>query len=437
VEKRNERLRVRIRAFLAMPMVMLLALVLFPGVLIAQSASSGGGSKGQPSDGGSGGGGNSKGQGGQSSGGQGGGGQPGAPTSNSYRVEIDMLAYDAADKIAEHISSEIKDKDTKFVIYDKQTFVTLQLYEAYEAGISIFESAFRLVQSNATKSFEAGVSAAQTVVSTLAALRSTTEFGTQPVNLNTDALIAQLSYRLPGRVVVPKIILENPTLSNDLGLGSWDSTTTESSCADLNKSVPWQLACVLAQRNQAVGKPGFAEIDKLFQSFFGTLMNIGVSGNVSTGAPKAKTPSNGGDNNEGANGNPPGPQSDKTNPPAPNDGSGQSAIQSPVLFSLVLGRRLEYELRATCPSKSNHLLHVETTAAGGSYRIRHNFWWELFWTTPTPSFNGGAIVTYFLMNPCDSTVEKSDVLRYMFDYGKFKDIKPEKHGSNFSPPAGP
>jgi len=450
---------------LAASIIFLLAIVLFPELLAAQSGSSGSnGSKGQGSSNGGNAGGNSKGQGGQSTGGQGGGGQQGTTASNSYRVEIDMLAYDAAEKIADHIRSQINGTGTKFIVYDEQTFVNLQTYQAFEAGISSFESAYTLLGLNKGKSLEAGVAAAQTIVSTLAALRSSTEFATQPVNLNTDALVAQLASKLPGKVVVPRIILENPLEVDDLGLDSWDVNKNTGGCADVQKSVPWQLACVLAKRNEVIGAPGFSEIDKLFLSFLGTVLNISASGSV-TGSSKANVSGSGedkkgsADSKDGSSTTP----TDKANQPAQNNAANQSFIPPPALFSLVSGRRLEYELRETCPSKSSgsaegsggatgnaptttntqqkkstpsspgstHLLLVETTAAGGSYRIRHNFWVELFWTTPTPSFNGGAVVTYYLINPCDSAVEKSEVLRYMIDYGKFKDIKPEEHGSNF------
>ncbi len=418
-------------------------------VFCSQACSGSSGSKGQGQADTGGDNGNSKGQGGQSTGGQGGGGQQaGAPSSNTYRVEIDMLAYDAADKIAQHISSGLPGKG-EFIIYDTQAFSTVQLYEAYEAGISVFESAYRLVQSNETKSLEAGVAAAQTIVGTLATLRSTTEFGTQTVNLNSDALVAQLTSRLSGRVIVPKIFLGNLTGADDLGLGDWKAKVTEDHCADPGKTVPRQLACLLTQRNRAAGKPGFAEIDKLFQSFLGILLNINVSGNVTAPGSAGRAPNTTPDGTTTGKG----PTDDSANPQASpkgspaNDSSNQTAIQVPALYLLVFGRRLERELKKNCPSPSvsgsepvsqstpppspNHLLLVQTTAAGGSYRIRHNFWWELFWTTPTPSFNGGAVVTYYLVDPCTSTIETSGVLRYMIDYGKFKDIKPEKAGANF------
>jgi hypothetical protein len=79
------------------------------------------------------------------------------------------------------------------------------------------------------------------------------------------------------------------------------------------------------------------------------------------------------------------------------------------------------------------LLVLEATIAGGSSRIRHNFWVEVFYTTPTPSFNGGAVVTYLLIDPDSSYVTKSEVLRYMYNYGKFKNLKPVEKGGNFCP----
>lgn len=56
---------------------------------------------------------------------------------------------------------------------------------------------------------------------------------------------------------------------------------------------------------------------------------------------------------------------------------------------------------------------------GGSYRVLHNFWIELFWRTPRPAFNGGAVASYILFNPSDSTVAQARTLRFAYNYSKF------------------
>jgi hypothetical protein len=70
-------------------------------------------------------------------------------------------------------------------------------------------------------------------------------------------------------------------------------------------------------------------------------------------------------------------------------------------------------------------LVLEATAAGGGQRIKHNFFVEMFYTTPTPTFTGGAVVSYLLINPGDSTVVSAKVFRFTYGYGKFHSGKLE------------
>jgi hypothetical protein len=79
------------------------------------------------------------------------------------------------------------------------------------------------------------------------------------------------------------------------------------------------------------------------------------------------------------------------------------------------------------------VLVLEFVAGGGAYRIRHNFWIEVFWTTPDPSFNGGAIATYMLIDPCTSLVIRANTLRYMYGYGKPEKTLKLKSRANFTP----
>jgi hypothetical protein len=70
-------------------------------------------------------------------------------------------------------------------------------------------------------------------------------------------------------------------------------------------------------------------------------------------------------------------------------------------------------------NSQNRILLLEATTAGGGSRTRHVLWAELFGSTPTPTFTGGSIVTWMLIDPATSGVEKGGVLRSMSEYGKF------------------
>jgi hypothetical protein len=378
----------------------LLAIFLSVSGVLAQSKGSGGGSS-QGSGGSGSGGGN--GAGGSGGGSGGGGGTPSAngqqDSPSATRIEASIIAYEASNTIAAHIGGQVQ--NTKVLIYDSQTFASLQAYESYAASVSALEIAFKVGDlEESEKATAPALEAAQTVVSTLAALRSTTEYGNASVDFNTDALAAQVAHKLgPGSsIVAPKFLL--------LANGDLDSPAPDDvqdhDCADIDLGIPGQVACLLQVRENHRKNPNFTNVDKLFQAFLNT-----VVGNSSTakGNSDPSTPQ-------------PGP-ADSTAPANPNQNQSQA---SQVLPSLIQGRRLKAQL--TTPSGSPiRLLVLEATAAGGSYRILHNFWVELFWRTPTPAFNGGAIVTYFLIDPSNSTVEKSEVLSFVYKYSKFKEMQ--------------
>jgi hypothetical protein len=164
------------------------------------------------------------------------------------------------------------------------------------------------------------------------------------------------------------------------------------------------LACLIKVRENNRTNPNFTNVDKLFQAFVGT-----VIGNSSV----AKSPAQPADNT------------------STNTGNQNQSQATPVLPLLIQGRRLKAEMTSLSTTAHVRLLVLEATAAGGSSRILHNFWVEVFWRTPAPAFNGGAIVTYFLIDPTSSTVEQSEVLSYMYDYSKFKGMHSASNPSCF------
>ena len=356
--------------------------LLIPSALLGQSKGSGGGSSQAGGTGG-----------GNQGGGSGGGGTPsanGQPSSSSTsRIEASVMAYEASDKIAAHIAEQVK--GMKLIIYDAQTFAALQSYDAYAVTVSTLEAAFTF--GSDVKSV-AGLPDAQTIISTLAMVRSSTEYATQPVDINLDALIAQVAHNLPSSTtLVPKfLLLENADLDSPA-----NSDIPDHDCADIDLNIPSQLACLIRVRAESQGNPNFTATDKLFQTFLGSLLGNSSVAKSPAAAPAATTTTDGVTNQ---NQNP---------SPAP-----------ALLPSIIVGRRLRAQLNPSDDNKRARLLVLETTAAGGSYRLLHNFWVEVFWRTPTPAFNGGATVTYLLIDPFTSTVEKSEVLSYIFKYSKFK-----------------
>jgi hypothetical protein len=337
-----------------------------------------------------------------------------------------MLAYEASDKIAAHIADQVKGHT--LYIYDSQTFANILAYETYSATVSSFEVNFRLFLKVKPKSaFQTSAEGAQAVAATLAALRSTAEYAADTVNVQTDPVIAQLAHHLePGTVVVPKFLF----VSAD-DLLAPDTTTLQedkTGCADIKRTIPDQIGCLQLARTDAAAaassdknsQAAFADLDKLYQVFFGTL--LGTSLNVSSSSSTQAHAADQGSDNESQ----PGASQGGGSQSGANPSANQPPAASP-LAQLIQGHRLKAQFTADPASR---VLVLEVTEAGGGSRVKHMFFTELFWGTPTPTFTGGSIVTYLLINPTTSRVEKAEVLRFTVDYGKFHGKKIEAP-SNF------
>jgi hypothetical protein len=290
-----------------------------------------------------------------------------------------------------------------------------------------------LITAPPASSFITAAGGVQTVAAALGALRSTAEYAPDTVNFQLDPVIAQVSHHLTsGTVIVPKFVL----LADDLK-ASAPGALLHTNCSDIAKTIPDQLGCLLMARNdasvaisgggdltaKALKQAAFGDLDKMFQVFFGQLMGVSVNLGSTTSSPQAAGPAGGGPAGGpgaggGGNGN--------GSPNAPGNGN-QSSTPVPLLSQIIQGHRFKAQF---AKDSNSRILVLEPTEAGGGSRIKHIFLVELFYTTPTPSFTGGSIVSYLLINPATSVVEKAEVLRFTVDYGKFHGKKIQT-GSNF------
>jgi hypothetical protein len=78
------------------------------------------------------------------------------------------------------------------------------------------------------------------------------------------------------------------------------------------------------------------------------------------------------------------------------------------------------------------LLTISVDAAGGDTKVTHFFWRELIMPTPSPSYNGGAVVSFLLTDQAGN-FQDADMLPYMYDFSKWKSPKVPKTW-DFSPP---
>ncbi len=68
------------------------------------------------------------------------------------------------------------------------------------------------------------------------------------------------------------------------------------------------------------------------------------------------------------------------------------------------------------------VLSYSLDGAGGETRVAHPFLWEVFFPSPSPSYSGGAVVS-FVLSTSDGKVLAGDSLRYMFGFSKLKGCK--------------
>jgi gas vesicle protein len=88
-----------------------------------------------------------------------------------------------------------------------------------------------------------------------------------------------------------------------------------------------------------------------------------------------------------------------------------------VLATIIKGKTL---LKPDSPPFS--LLTVSVDAAGGDTKVTHLFWQELIMPTPSPSYTGGAVVS-FLLTDQNSNFQDGDMFRFMYGWSKWKSPK--------------
>lgn len=120
-------------------------------------------------------------------------------------------------------------------------------------------------------------------------------------------------------------------------------------------------------------------------------------------------------------------------------GSGQrvSALRTSLTATspdgTVLATIIKGETLLSPSGASYSILTVSMDAAGGDTKVTHFFWRELFWPTPNPSYNGGAVV-FFLLADQNGKVQDGYLFHFMYGFSKFKTKKIPKTFS-VQPPA--
>jgi len=337
-----------------------------------------------------------------------------------YFVESDMLVYEASMRIAEQVSTDLGDgQGKKIVLYDQQSFSNLQAYIAYRELVRVIEKGYDAAiktPPTITPHAEVGfapadiLGAIKTGADILASFRSSTELVGQRSDPQENSLFAQVAQTLLLKkydVVIPKLVLIEPDKLQE--------PKKDADCDDVSYTVAATIACLYDKRAAAekavrgakkdaqdknsdadVSSPILDHTSSLFDRLIDSLSGASAKPASGTDGPKSlaapDTPGTGGPTQSPASQN------------SPN-----------LLSTIISGQQLRNNL-----SGNSQVLYVGFAAAGGSYRVYHNFWVELFYRTPAPAFNGGAVVSYVLFNPNNSTVANARTLRFVYKYSKFK-----------------
>ena len=339
--------------------------------------------------------------------------------SGQYFVEADMLAYEASARIARELADEMgSGNNDKIVLYDQQSFSNLQAYNAYIELVRVIASGYEASKKSALQPAPPPgalsltgpdiLSAVKTGVEILTALRSTTDLNGQKTEPQEIALFTQVSHALSCRsykVVIPKLVLIDTTVPPEPDM---------TNCTTPSNTVAGSLSCLLGKRASAEeasnkrseanqngeGKPANPILEEMNSLFNRLLDSLSISSGKSPGNDQTKNPSDVG----------------ATNPPG---GSATVSGGTPSLLSAIITGQ---QLRRNLEGKSK-VLYIGFDAAGGSYRVFHNIFVEVFYRTPTPAFNGGAVASYILFDPSNSTVVKARTMRFTFSYSKFHSKK--------------
>lgn len=98
---------------------------------------------------------------------------------------------------------------------------------------------------------------------------------------------------------------------------------------------------------------------------------------------------------------------------------GGTSPDGTVLATIIKGETL---LKPTPDAPPFSLLTVSVDAAGGDTKVTHFFWQELIMPTPSPSYNGGAVVS-FLLTDQNSNFQDGDMFPFMYGWSKWKSPK--------------
>jgi hypothetical protein len=358
---------------------------------------------------------------------------PAASSSSSSAIESDMFALGGMDHIAVAIAGKVCGMDavavgTTIVVYDQNSFASLQAYEAFVANSKVVSAGYRtLVPANILQSklkaaaiehrAEHGAdphlselwqqnivaldalsgidpfSDATSLLSAIAIASNTENASTLSIPDSAMAMALTRELKRTGNCKTHDVTIIYPPLFGKSSTSDYSAADIQIEIQKLNDIRKAAHEYVAEQKKTELTND-LKDIDTLYTNFMNSLIQV----NSQTGALGSS-----------------------------------SVIQGYRLAVLLAGR----EKTETAPAKPPALVLLATIVAAGGTQHTHKNIWTALWSGDKITYSGGLAVEVGLWTAKSQSPLYADVLRFRVPFGKVKapsDLTGVDSGDNLPPP---
>jgi hypothetical protein len=327
-----------------------------------------------------------------------GSGPSGNPSNAPF--ESQMLAYGAVDKIAHeivnHVCQNVQDdtanRKVRVVLYDPNTFTSIQSYGAFEANLQVLTAAYENVrlELGGTKTASVGPLDVASLILQYAAASTTETAG--GITISDSAIRMSIAHYLTS------------------GIASTDCAQDDNHKVDVTLYYPAVVlqTAAISEARKALGK----ELDDLFA----------LRGRVA-----AKLKPDHSDPKDEIN------QHFQAVTKAHDDFMASLRnVDSTTGVAGIVPVLQGYALHTVLDASDSYIVYEEAVAGGGTQRNRKNLFTNVFWGDII-SYSGGVIINFALLNGKDSSIVLASTLRYRTPFTRIKNPKHssgDNHGDN-------
>jgi hypothetical protein len=300
-----------------------------------------------------------------------------AASQNNATIENQIIAYDVLRQIAGKIAEKVKEncKCDRVLLPDPNSQSEIITAKAFDVSVKALVDAYnRLGGGGAPSISAAAVPGLSDIASLLTAIKSSATYSNQNFQPTTQSMVTLLSIALRAKDATDKgVAVRTTNLPGNLDGGVYDVQTMIGNIQDAQKRAKVRVQNEPKEKDKD-GKDkdpadvaALADLDKEFSAFRTAL--------------------------------------------------GGTSPDGTVLATIIKGKTL-----LKPDSTPFSVLTVSVDAAGGDTRVTHFFWQELIMPTPSPSYTGGAVVS-FLLTDQNSNFQDGGMIPIMYGWSKWKSPK--------------